>query len=419
MIRHIQKITFSLVYTDGFGQEYNNIQPFNYFRLLIVPTIVVGSKQSLVFSVGFNDNQLAGNMLEVEGLTTYNKAVRYTDFKGELNEFWMALYSNIEDLGQALNPDTYDYNEYPLTPEIAQNSIVIPNMMDNSLMNNGTILTNNPLTIHGEYNPFIVDKDSHENLTVQYNVSVMSFNYEQFIVGQRFTSFNPLVNNDLDNLYIYVYDEENYTKYGIFNDQAIRNMGNATKVLLSQSIVVINDINYGQNRYGVKVEFIGTLKTLVENNSNWAIGDDQGNLYIACNENITSFDFLGTHRDIRVKEIGKDPIIYNTYIYILDDIVSHVVEPVSYGDTISSRTFDYVSKEYPYQIYVLEVLEHSFISDLIEPISYSNNIMATTTFNSQGNENLITNLLVSMSDDISFEIISPIMYNEYIYKCYL
>lgn len=368
------KITFGLVYTDGFGREYGNIEPNNNFKLLIVPTIVVGAKQSLVFSLGFNDNQLAGNSLEKEGDLTYNKAVRYTDFKGELNEFWMALFSNIEDLEDILDTETYNYDDYPLTPEIEKNSSVITSMLDNSVMNNGTIMTSTPSLVHGEYNPFIVDKDSHENITIQYNVSVMSFNYGQFVVGQRFTSFNPLVNNDLDDLYIYVYNNQNYTKYGIFNDQMIRNMGNATKVLLSPSNVAISDINYGQNRYGVRVEFIGTLKTLVENNSNWAIGDNEGNLYLACNENISSFDFLGTHQDIRVKEIGKNPIIYNTYIYMLDDIVSHVVEPVSYVETISLRTFDYVSEQYPYQKYLLEILlEDSVIGDLVD----SNNISET------------------------------------------
>lgn len=371
------KITFGLVYTDGFGREYGSIEPNNNFKLLIVPTIVVGAKQSLVFSLGFNDNQLAGNSLEKEGDLTYNKAVRYTDFKGELNEFWMALFSNIEDLEDILDTETYNYDDYPLTLEIEKNSAVISSMLDNSVMNNGTIMTTTPSLVHGEYNPFIVDKDSHENITIQYNVSVMSFNYGQFVVGQRFTSFNPLVNNDLDDLYIYVYDNQNYTKYGIFNDQMIRNMGNATKVLLSASNVDISDINYGQNRYGVRVEFIGTLKTLVESNSNWVIGDNEGNLYLACNENISSFDFLGTHTDVRVREIGKD-------------IKAHIIG----------------------RYYVTIRLLDTVVSETITPIDYNDNLTLTTEIDYDYSYTLLTNLYISLSDTVVSETITPQQVND-------
>lgn len=371
------KITFGLVYTDGFGREYGSIEPNNNFKLLIVPTIVVGTKQSLVFSLGFNDNQLAGNSLEKEGDLTYNKAVRYTDFKGELNEFWMALFSNIEDLEDILDTETYNYDDYPLTPEIEKNSAVISSMLDNSVMNNGTIMTTTPSLVHGEYNPFIVDKDSHENITIQYNVSVMSFNYGQFVVGQRFTSFNPLVNNDLDDLYIYVYDNQNYTKYGIFNDQTIRNMGNATKVLLSASNVAISDINNGQNRYGVRVEFIGTLKTLVESNSNWVIGDNEGNLYLACNENISSFDFLGTHTDVRVREIGKD-------------IKAHIIG----------------------RYYVSIRLLDTVVSETITPIDYNDNLMLTTEVDYDYSYTLLTTVYISLSDTVVSETITPQQVND-------
>jgi len=416
------KNTFALVYTDGFGKEYSNIPPYNFFRVFMTPTVVVGAKQSLVFTVGFDSNQIVGNSLQefVENVggnnitTTYNKPIRYTDDFGRLNEFWMALFNSIEDIEDVLDPDTYDYNDYPLTQEIAIDSIAFMNIMGNSIANNGTLMRTQPLQDEGEYNPFIVQKDSHENLTIQYNVSIMSYNYKQFVVGHRFTSFNSLVNNELDDLYIYIYDD--MVQYGIFNDQLIKSMDSATKVLLSQDNVAISDIDYGTKRFGVKVEFVGSLKTLVDSGANWVIGDNEGNLYLACNENITSFDFLGTHQDIRVKEIGKDHIIYNAYIYMVDTIVGHVVEPVSYGETISVRTFDYVSKKYDYQRFALEILlEDSVSGYLIEPISYSNNIMATTTFDSQGNENLFANLLVNINDDILFEIVNPIMYNENIY----
>jgi len=303
-----KKITFSLIYTDGMAQEYGEASNVSQYQLIIAPSVVVGAKQTLTFSIGFDDNQLAGNALEeIEQnsvINVYNKAVRYTNFLGKLNEFWLAMFSDIEDLTTVvLDLSTYDYDKYPLTDELETSVLELETMLDNSLINNGMLFEGSQ--VHGDYNPFIVDKDSFENLTIQYGASIMSYNYNQFIVGQRFTSNNSLVTNNLDDLYLYTY--ENSTFYGIFNDQLIKSMGSATKTLLNSSNVVITPYSKGITNHGIRVVIDSTL---ISGKTSWAIGDNQGNLYLACNEPINDFDFEGTHIDYRIQEIGKQPIIY-------------------------------------------------------------------------------------------------------------
>lgn len=302
-----KKITYAIYYTPEKPNYLGSVGSETEFILL--PVNVVGAKQTIMISMGFNDNQIAGDMIEIINANDipikYNKAVRYTNEIGRVDEMWFALFSDIEDIvGDSeftyfFDLENYNYENYPLFN--TQHLLNLNNILLNSIINNGGIIGGD--SINGTYNPFKVYKDSAESILIQYGISFKSWKYKQFIVGQSFTSNNPLVSNDLKELYLYKITNK---KYGIFNDMKIIGYDTLPKVLLSEDNVILTTFSNGVGRHGIRVQFTGTSLSTISGGDGWAIGDIDGNLYLACNEMITDFDFVGTHLDPKVKEIGKN-----------------------------------------------------------------------------------------------------------------
>ena len=105
---------------------------------------------------------------------------------------------------------------------------------------------------------------------------------------------------------VYIYDD--LTPYGIFDDLKIKSGYNKTLVLFNGANVEIDTTEK-------TFRFLSTTLTDVLNGANWAIGDEFGNLYLACNENLEGFNFFKKHfvqdlLEIGNREIPEPPIIH-------------------------------------------------------------------------------------------------------------
>jgi hypothetical protein len=93
-------------------------------------------------------------------------------------------------------------------------------------------------------------------------------------------------------MYLYVYEDG--TTYGKFEDLKIKD-GYETPVLLVRSTNVT--FTSRQFRFTGSIDLSGA--------TSWAIGDANGNLYIACNDNHNGFNVSEQHLRPGLLEIGK------------------------------------------------------------------------------------------------------------------
>ena len=294
------KITSAFIRTDKFLEDYAD---GTYKYAISTPVNSFGKKGGLVFQFGFSNNQIALNAKEEIGVNSFNKAIRYTDDLGEMNELWFQL-SNIYDIDLVDSgwTEIETLDNYPLVRTNTQdfgNSFI-------AFQSGGS----DPVDV--SYDALVISKDKSQSITVPYQLNVLSYDYGEYVIGQEFYSENFLIKNPNKKndtiigtkTYLYVYDTR--TPYGIFNDLKIKS-GHLSKVELINGTNIQLNLDIDKRR----IEFLGSTATQVENNENWAIGDELGNLYIACNTNHNGFSFFRGHFRPDLKEIGnKDlPII--------------------------------------------------------------------------------------------------------------
>jgi len=285
------KVTLSYIRTDGFLDIYPNDGTYNYG--VMTPVASFGVKGGFVFNFGFENNQVAG--VRVKESTTsglfWNDAVRYTNRQGTFNEFWFQL-TNVYSSASAGWADDEETFNYPLARTSL--STVFGSLTD-------TVFgCGNMIPTHASYDALVRYKDRSQSFKVSYQNTVISNTYLEYIFGQAFYSNNFIVKNPKQvynevvgtPMYLYVYEDG--TTYGKFEDLKIKD-GYETPVLLVRSTNVT--FTSRQFRFTGSIDLSGA--------TSWAIGDADGNLYIACNDNHNGFNVSEQHLRPGLLEIGK------------------------------------------------------------------------------------------------------------------
>ena len=131
----------------------------------------------------------------------------------------------------------------------------------------------------------------------------MSYHIGQYVLGLKFFTENPIVDNSeaIEKVYIYSYDNNDY--YNDYEDLYIKD-GYYSKVELKTNCDDANFTFDGES-------FIATITIPSEKTlTNWAIGTNDGDLFIACNgvgdeTQPYSFKVVNLHFRPQIKEIGS------------------------------------------------------------------------------------------------------------------
>ena len=292
------KITFAMIRTDGFSTVYPD-QNGNYFAIM-TPVVSYGGKGGLVFTFGFDHNQIAGNMIRKANNNYYNEAVRYTDIEGRFNMMWFGLadtfrYNTAQDFTSIGGVTEYFFNreyKYPLFKGTNED------LNQEFLVKTGTI--------DGiSYNPLVIYKDSSEKIKMNYQVSILPYDFRDYVIGNAFYTDNRLANdpsyvgalNTQNKLYLYKYRDN--TKYTLFEDLLVKDYG-------TYDIVELKGSGIGQNvvytDLGELIFASGVINPSIH--TSWAIADSEGNLYIACNFALQGFRTFTSHKRLGLKEVG-------------------------------------------------------------------------------------------------------------------
>ena len=301
------RVTSGFVVTDKFREIYTS-PSYNY--AISLPINAFGKKGGLVFQFGFSNNQIALSAVENISGNKYNKAVRYTDNLGRMNEMWFQLSRNYNLPNASTGwTDKETLDNYPLVRANQSNLIGDAN---ETIFRSGIL---DPENI--AHDPLIITKDKSQNIIIPYQLNVIPYDYKVYIIGQEFFNENFLVKNPYEDngevvgtkTYIYLYDT--LTPYGIFDDLKIKS-GYVSKIEL------VSDVNVQlvMSITGDRLEFLSPLITQVFSNANWAIGNDRGDLYLACNKPVNGFRMTKKHFRPELLEIGR--VRDNVDIQILD-----------------------------------------------------------------------------------------------------
>lgn len=282
------KATAVVLKTDGmidfYGSEISG-------KLLATPLTSYGVKQALLFKFGFSDNQVAGVRIKKNGSLEFNQPVRYTDRYGRFNNLSFAIVNELND--------SFDKDNYPIVHCFGEDHALY-----NSKIYFNTFYHDDTISAAGLGTHYlIVDKDTLTNFNLTYQLNVMSYHIGQYVLGLKFFTENPIVDNSevIEKVYIYSYDNNDY--YNDYEDLYIKD-GYYSKVELKTNCDDANFTFDGES-------FIATItipsgKTL----TNWAIGTNDGDLFIACNgvgdeTQPYSFKVVNLHFRPQIKEIGS------------------------------------------------------------------------------------------------------------------
>jgi len=289
------KATLAYIRTDGFLENYPNSG--GYYYSVMTPVASFGIKGGFAFTFGFDNNQVAGDGVKTStfgGDTLYwNNAVRYTNNNGEFSEFWFEI-APIYDI---LLADTgwTDAQRLQYYPLIRQDnaSTRMSNGLTTPYFRSGVLLETN-----ASNDPLIIEKDSSQSIKVTYQVSVLSLVPSEYIFGQSFFSQNFIVKNPVKaynetiGTPMYLYTYATFTKYGKFDDLKVKT-GYETPILLVEG----SNCSFSSGEFEITTD----LSSL----ANWAIGDTDGNLFVACNDNHQGFKVFRKHFRPGLLEIGK------------------------------------------------------------------------------------------------------------------
>jgi hypothetical protein len=315
--------TLAYIRTDGFLEEYPDDMTYQY--AIATPVASYGIKGGFVFGFGFENNQVAGDGLLFDGLNYYNQAIRYTNKDGRFNELWFALankYSNEND-GYT---EFERLSAYPLIRTADDNFGYLLDTYFRCGYQDPT---------DSSYDALIIEKDTSQSIKISYQNTVESYEYLKFVFGQKFYTENFIVKNPIVDYNVikgtpkYLYRYENGTKYGKFDDLKVK-IGYSSKTLLTNSnSTIIAD------RLIMIISMIGV--------TSWAIGDNEGNLYLACNDNWAGIRFIKRHFRPNIYEIGNknESQSINMHITLSDNIsvvsVMTTIHPNEYFDSLEDE----------------------------------------------------------------------------------
>ena len=370
------KTSLAYIRTNGFLKIYPDDISYKY--AIAIPVASYGVKGGFVFGFGFDNNQIAGNGLSFDGTNYYNDAVRYTDQDGRFNELWFSLVNKYSNTGDGYTESQRE-NAYPL---------VRTNQNDFGALNDIYFKCGAPNIYDALYDALIIEKDSSQSIKVSYQNTIISYEYLKYIFGQKFYSENFIVKNPKveynvvkgTNKYLYRYT--NGTQYGKFDDLKVKS-GWYSKTLLSSANASISENN------------TLVLSSSMSGVTSWAIGDNDGNLYLACNDNYSGVRFYKQHFRQGVNEIGnKDGIqLVNMNITLSDTItVVSVMGTIHPSDWIDHLT-----------TYIELVDTMSLIQSTDFVITLADNLTVDSTLTADDFEFPVVNLtsLVTLQDSMA------------------
>lgn len=280
------KATVGLVRTDGTIKNWLDTVLFTNY--ISSPLSSAGFKGGLVFKIGFEDNQVAGDGLVKNENNWYNQAIRYTDENARIKYFDFYILNKVPQTG--FDEGTDIYPRYLGSEGVVSKSINATN--DNLVyFSTGDIVRN-----RNADDSLIVNKDPMSNFSLNYAINIMSYYYGLFVFGRKFYVDNHLIANPNEEEKVYLHIYNNGEKYDIFEDLKVKS-GYRVRYDLNNVEAVYLDVD-GE-------DIILNIAGLLSGDTSWAIGDGEGNLILASNERISEIEIVKTHIRPNVKVVGE------------------------------------------------------------------------------------------------------------------
>ena len=329
------KASTVLIRTDGTLWYYPDDDINGYYNFVTTPLSAAGVKGGFTFDFSFAHNLIAEDFIEKDAsaqLTNawYNRAIRYTDEYGKVRYLEFIILDGTLPFEQDLDGRMIELLErYPLMrlTELEKQMFTTQRYFGMESVVNDV-----------SEKSLIINKDTRTNYGLTYQVGIVSKYFGMYIFGQSFYSKNFIVSNvaDFMNDTMYFYGYADAPNYKIFEDLKVKK-GYRVKIPITNNNFVIVPTAIQD---GVGVRFQGNLNT--SSFVAWALGDSEGNLYVAHNGQYNGFDLIPTHFREGLKEIGKKPyelsyvvrerttanlgVLYND-IDVSGEVVSLVLEP--------------------------------------------------------------------------------------------
>ena len=329
------KASTVLIRTDGTLWHYPDDDINRYYNFVTTPLSAAGVKGGFTFDFSFAHNLIAEDFIEKDAATQstnawYNRAIRYTDEYGRVRYLEFIILDGTLPFEQDLDGRMIELLErYPLmrlTELETQMSTIYRYFGMESVVNEASSKS------------LIINKDTRTNYGLTYQVGIVSKYFRMYIFGQSFYSKNFIVSNvaDFMNDTMYFYGYADAPNYKIFEDLKVKKGYRVKIPITNNNFVIVPTAIQG----GAGVRFQGNLNT--SSFVAWALGDSEGNLYVAHNGQYNGFDLIPTHFREGLKEIGKKPyefshvvrerttanlgVLYND-IDVSGEVVSLVLEP--------------------------------------------------------------------------------------------
>ena len=311
-----KKISYAFIRTDGFLQQYPdapNQFGTTQYKAVMTPVISFGGKNNLNFNFKFDSNIVAGDALTrgddtLLGLVKnfYNKPIPYTDSFGFFDKMWFGMGARYTPTGTFPNvtPDNEPgFNAGYAYPLVTGNE---------ETLNQDFFVKNQDFT-----NPdwFIVYKDAATTYGFSYQLNFLPLESDEFVIGHSFFLQNPLVMDYEEKIPKKLFIYEDGTEYNKFDDLKIKT-GYETSIDIVEGVIVPNPSDF-------TFLFAQTVLDQMNNATSWAIGDEEGNLFLACNKNYSGFGLLARHKKQNLYQIGDK--IFSQSVSISDPIKSNIL----------------------------------------------------------------------------------------------
>lgn len=328
------KASTVLIRTDGTLWYYPDDDINRYYNFVTTPLSAAGVKGGFTFDFSFAHNLIAEDFIEKDAAAQstnawYNRAIRYTDEYGRVRYLEFIILDGTLPFEQDLDGRMIELLErYPLM-RLTE--------LETQMFTTQRYFGMESVVNEASAKSLIINKDTRTNYGLTYQVGIVSKYFRMYIFGQSFYSKNFIVSNvaDFMNDTMYFYGYADAPNYKIFEDLKVKK-GYSVKIPITNNNFVIEPTAI---QGGVGVRFKGNLNT--SSFVAWALGDSEGNLYVAHNGQYNGFDLIPTHFREGLKEIGKKPyelsyvvrerttvnlgVLYN--IDVSGEVVSLVLEP--------------------------------------------------------------------------------------------
>lgn len=339
------RASIALVRTDGMLEYLPENSSADEYHLLTQVSAFPTAK-GLAFTFGFDSNQVVGSGLVQRGDNYYNQAVRYTNETGRFSKLSFIIKPKFEI-------DEDDYENYPRVSKRFRSDIYRESYFWCRLHTLNDVAED----------ALIIDKDPLTNIKITYQLNAVPYETGEYVLGQALFTYNFLVNNPNSQMksYLYLYNDNTY--YDMFDDSDIKSG------YISSTELNGTNIMYSEN--DDLVAFGGTID--LTGITSWAIGDANGNLYIACNSNHNGFMVKAKHFRPDVSEIGVKTLSEVAYVPTLPESFE-ILYTIGFDFDVSYRLievlkasvdFEDIGFDFDVQYSLLEVFRRSVSFDNI------------------------------------------------------